>query len=83
MFPVEVAERSKRTDLSKPSYKRNLEKIALVREIKEALRKEFVKMYRTAEDAYSALDFTGLGYISKESFLNSIIVEKRLKYSNE
>jgi hypothetical protein len=40
-------------------------------------------MYRSAEVAYSAMDFTGLGYISEESFLNSIVVRERTPFPLE
>ena len=40
-------------------------------------------MYRQAEVAYSALDFSGLGYITMEAFLNCIIVKDRVPFSEE
>jgi len=40
-------------------------------------------MYRSAEIAYAALDFSGLGYISEESFMDSIVVRERLPFSTE
>ena len=75
--------RSVKTDYIKPSYKRNMEKLNLVREIKDALKREFVKMYRSAEDAYSALDFTGAGSITEEAFMKSVVVANRLKYTRD
>lgn len=38
-------------------------------------------MYKSAENAYAALDFTGVGYITEESFLNCFIVKDRLSYT--
>ena len=40
-------------------------------------------MFRSAEVAYAALDFTGLGYITDKAFLNSIIVKERVPFSTE
>ena len=40
-------------------------------------------MYRNAEYAYNTLDFTGLGYITKNDFMNSIIVKDRIPFSSE
>ena len=51
-----------------------MEKQRLCRRIRDRLRKEFGAMYRAAENAYAALDFTGLGYITEEAFLDSVIV---------
>ena len=36
-------------------------------------------MYRSAEVAYGAMDFNGLGYIGKQAFLSSMIVKSRMK----
>jgi len=44
---------------------------------------EFKKMYRCTEDAFAALDFTGLGYVTKESFMNSIIIKNRVPFNAE
>ena len=38
-------------------------------------------MYRSAEVAYAALDFSGVGYIPEETFLNSIVVRERIPYT--
>lgn len=40
-------------------------------------------MYRAAENAYPALDFTGIGYITEEAFLNSVIVRQRIPFTTE
>ncbi len=40
-------------------------------------------MYRGAEQAYGGLDFTGLGYITEEAFLQSNVVQTRLPYTRE
>jgi hypothetical protein len=44
---------------------------------------EFKKMYRCCEDAFAALDFSGLGYVTKESFFNSIVIKDRVTFSKE
>jgi hypothetical protein len=36
-------------------------------------------MYRSAEVAYGAMDFNGLGYISEQAFLDSMLVKNRMK----
>ena len=38
-------------------------------------------MFRNAESAYAALDFTGLGYIPEETFFDCIIIRERVPYS--
>ena len=40
-------------------------------------------MYRSSENAYAALDFTGLGYITKEVFCDNIVVRKRIPFTLE
>lgn len=35
-------------------------------------------MYRSAEIAFGALDFNGLGYITEKAFLESIVVRERI-----
>jgi hypothetical protein len=40
-------------------------------------------MFRNAEAAYAALDFTGLGYCTEETFLNSIICKERIPFSTQ
>lgn len=55
----------------------------LCRAIRDKLRKELWYMYRSAEQAYSSFDFTGLGYISEDVFLNSKIVKNRIPFSQE
>jgi len=38
-------------------------------------------MYRNAEYAYNTLDFTGLGYITENDFMSSIIVKDRIPFT--
>jgi hypothetical protein len=38
-------------------------------------------MYSGSENAFGALDFSGLGYITEEAFLNSIFVKERQPFS--
>ena len=59
----------------------SVEKTILCRNIRDRLRKEFWAMFRNAEAAYAALDFTGLGYIPEETFLNCIIIRERVPYT--
>jgi hypothetical protein len=33
--------------------------------------------------AFTAIDFTGKGIIKKEDFLDSLVVQKRIKFTNE
>jgi hypothetical protein len=40
-------------------------------------------MYRNAEYAYNTLDFTGLGYITENDFMNSIIVKDRIPFTSD
>lgn len=40
-------------------------------------------MYRSAEKAYGDIDFSGLGYISEQAFLDSKIVKMRVPFSDE
>ena len=55
----------------------------LCRSIRDKLRKELYYMYRSAEQAYSAFDFSGLGYISEQTFLDSKIVQNRIPFTKE
>lgn len=38
-------------------------------------------MYRSAENAFGELDFSGLGYVTEKSFLTSNLVKHRIPYS--
>lgn len=40
-------------------------------------------MYRNAEEAYAALDYTGTGHITKEAFMKNQIVSMRIPYTAE
>jgi hypothetical protein len=53
----------------------------LCRQIRDRLRKELWYMYRSAEKAYGDLDFTGVGFISEQAFLDSKIVKMRVPFS--
>jgi hypothetical protein len=46
------------------------------------LRKEIRNLYRGPDKAYAALDFTGVGYVTEQDFLNSLII-KRIPFSEE
>lgn len=64
-------------------YKKNMQKQYLCRQIRDRLRKEFCAMFRNAEQAYAALDYTGTGHISEEAFLKSQVVSKRIPFTTE
>ena len=55
----------------------------LCRQIRDRIRHELRRMYKSSEEAYASLDFTGLGFISEQAFLESQIVKKRIPYSVE
>jgi hypothetical protein len=38
-------------------------------------------MYRSAEAAYACFDFSGLGYITEDAFLNHKLVKGRIPFS--
>lgn len=40
-------------------------------------------MYRNAENAYNTLDFTGLGYIKRDEFMNCIVIKDRIPWNVE
>ena len=40
-------------------------------------------MYRSAENAFADLDFTGLGYVTEKAFLESNLVKNRIPYTEE
>jgi hypothetical protein len=40
-------------------------------------------MYRCSENAYGEMDYSGVGYITEETFLNSIIVKDRVPFTLE
>jgi hypothetical protein len=40
-------------------------------------------MYSCAENAYGELDYSGAGYITEASFLNSIVVKDRVSFTPE
>jgi len=48
--------------------------------IMKSMRKEIRNIYRGPEKAYAALDFSGIGYITQEVFLDSMIC-KRIPYT--
>jgi len=52
----------------------SIQKTLLCRAIRDKLRKELWYMYRSAEQAYASFDFSGLGYIAEDVFLQSKIV---------
>lgn len=40
-------------------------------------------MYSSTEDAFAALDFSGLGYVTEEALLGSILVKERMPFPEE
>jgi|LauGreDrversion4_2_1035121.scaffolds.fasta_scaffold150089_1 hypothetical protein len=63
-------------------FRRGLCKNHFTRAIRVELRKVFRNLYRAADKAYSSMDFTGVGYIIKEDFLNCMACSK-IGYSKE
>lgn len=53
------------------------------RQIRDKLRREFQKMYRCADDAFAALDFSGKGHIDEDNFFNNLVVRTRVAYSKQ
>lgn len=53
----------------------------MVRRIRDKLQLEFKKMYSNADLAFSAIDFTGKGTITKADFLDSMIVQQKIKFT--
>lgn len=48
----------------------------------KVLRKEIRNLYRSHDRAYAALDFSGIGYITEDTFLQSLII-KRVPFTLE
>ncbi len=48
----------------------------------KTLRKELRNLYRGPDKAYATMDFTGIGSITEEDFLKSMVV-KRMNFSTE
>jgi hypothetical protein len=55
----------------------------MCRQIRDRLRKELWYMYRSAEKAYGDLDFSGVGFITEQAFLESKIIKMRVPFSEE
>ena len=55
----------------------------MARVIRDRLRVEIKKMYSGSENAFGALDFSGEGFITEDSFLNSIFVKERQPFTVE
>lgn len=56
-------------------------KLQGTRRIRDKIRKEMWYMYRSAENAFAELDFTGLGHVTEKAFLDSYVVKNRIPYS--
>ena len=48
-----------------------------------SLRREFRNVYRGPDKAYASMDFTGVGHISEESFLGSMVIKQRLDFTTD
>ena len=59
----------------------SMDKLKTYRRIRDKIRKEMWYMYRSAENAFAELDFSGLGYVTEKSFLTSNLVKHRIPYS--
>jgi len=44
----------------------------------KSMRKEIRSLYRGADRAYNALDFSGIGYITEKDFLASLICKRMI-----
>lgn len=42
----------------------------------KVLRKVIRDLYRSNDKAYAALDFSGIGYVTEETFLQSLIIKR-------
>lgn len=60
-----------------------MQKLQGYRRIRDKIRKEMWYMYRSAENAFAELDFSGLGYVTEKAFLDSYLVKHRIPYSEE
>jgi len=38
-------------------------------------------MYSNAEYAFNALDFSGIGHVTRQAFLDSIVVQEKVPFS--
>jgi hypothetical protein len=45
------------------------------------MRKEMRNMFRSAEAAYASFDFSGLGFITEDAFINHNMVKGRIPFS--
>lgn len=52
-----------------------------MRAVRDKLRKELKSTYHSTEGAYAAFDFSGLGYITEEMFLNHQLVVGRIPFT--
>lgn len=50
-----------------------------IKQIKAQLTRGFFKMYSSAFHAFTALDYTGLGFVTKEAFVNSMLIKNHLR----
>ena len=69
-------------DCQRDPFRRGYCKKHFTRAVRVELRKAFRNLYRAADKAYSSMDFTGIGYIAEEDFLNSMACIK-IGYSKE
>ena len=55
----------------------------MFRLIRDTLRRELHKMYKCAEQAFAAMDFSGKGFVTHSDFFESIIVKNKTKFSKD
>ena len=60
----------------------SFKKLMLCRQIRDKLRKELAYLYRNSDIAFGEMDFSGLGYITEEAFLDSVVVKQKLNFSD-
>jgi len=66
----------KHHDCRKRQYKREQCKKHFSDMVLKILRKELRNIYRGPDKAYSAMDFSGVGFITEEDFMQSIVVTR-------
>lgn len=49
----------------------------------KAFRIELRNLYRGPDKAYSSMDFTGIGHITQQDVMNSLVVKQRLHFTVE
>eukprot|EP00347_Sterkiella_histriomuscorum_P012608 403367915 len=69
-------QKCQKIDCKKRTFRRDFCKKHFQNQLLLILRKELRNVYRGPDKAYASMDFTGIGSIQEEDFLNSMIVKK-------